>query len=160
MLLFKLDIKKAFDSVRWDYLLDLLQHLGFPVRFRGWVSALLSSASSRVLLNGTIGDPIRHGKGLRQGDPMSPLLFLLAIDPLHHILDKVTRQGKLQPLQANTATLCASLYADDAAVFIKPIKEDVHYFSSVLDAFREVTDLVTNCNKSLVAPIRCASLDL
>ncbi|XP_020172573.1 uncharacterized protein [Aegilops tauschii subsp. strangulata] len=54
MLLFKLDIKKAFDSVRCDYLLDLLQHLGFPVRFRGWVSALLSSASSRVLLNGTI----------------------------------------------------------------------------------------------------------
>ena len=140
--------------------MDLLQHPGFPVRFRGWVSALLSSASSRVFLNGMTGDPIRHGKGLRQGDPMSPLLFLLAIDPLHHILDKVTRQGKLQPLRANTATLRASLYADDAAVFIKPIKEDVHYFSSVLDAFGEVTGLVTNCNKSLVAPIRCAGLDL
>lgn len=63
-LLFKLDLKKAFDSVRWDYLLDLLNHLGFPPRFRGWVSALLSTASSRVLLNGVPGDPFRLGRGL------------------------------------------------------------------------------------------------
>ena len=71
-LLFKLDIKKAFDSVRWDYLLDLLKHLGVPPRFRGWVSTLLASASSRVLLNGILGNPIKLGKGLRQGDPLSP----------------------------------------------------------------------------------------
>jgi hypothetical protein len=128
-LLFKLDIKKAFDSVRWDYLIDLLHHLGFPVRFRGWVSALLSSASSRVLLNGTIGDPIRHGRGLRQGDPSPPLLFVLAINPLHHILQKAMMQGKLQPLHGNTTTLRASLYADDPTVFIKPTKEDVCFLN-------------------------------
>jgi hypothetical protein len=112
------------------------------------------------LLNGTVGDPIRHGKGLRQGDPLSPLLFVLAIDPLHHILNKATSQGKLQPIRRNTATLRASLYADDAAIFVKPIKEDVSFFASTLDAFGEVTGLVTNCNKSLVAPIRCDGLDL
>ena len=89
-LLFKLDIKKAFDSVRWDYLMDLLRHHGFPSRFRDWISALLSSASSRVLLNGIAGDPIRHGRGLRQGDLLSPLLFVLVIDALHHILAKST----------------------------------------------------------------------
>jgi mannosylglycoprotein endo-beta-mannosidase len=71
-LLFKLDIKKAFDSVRWDYLMELLQHLGFPTKFRDWIAALLSSSSSRVLLNGIAGNPIKHGRGLRQGDPLSP----------------------------------------------------------------------------------------
>jgi hypothetical protein len=78
-LLFKLDIKEAFDSVQWDYLMDLLQHFGSPPpKFRDWISALLSSSSSRVLLNGVPRDPIKYGRGLRQGDPLSPLLFVLA----------------------------------------------------------------------------------
>jgi hypothetical protein len=68
-LLFKLDIKKAFDSVRWDYTMDLLQHLGFPSNFRNWILALLTTSSSGVLLNDIHVDPIKHGRGLRQGDP-------------------------------------------------------------------------------------------
>jgi hypothetical protein len=62
-LLFKLDIRKAFDHVRWDYILELLQRLGFPPRFRDWLMALFSSSSSRVLLNGIPGNPIKHGRG-------------------------------------------------------------------------------------------------
>ena len=69
-LLFKLDIKKAFDSVRWDYMLDLLQRMGFPDKFRNWLTAIWSSSSSRVLLNGLHVDPIKLGHGLRQGDPI------------------------------------------------------------------------------------------
>lgn len=80
-LLFKLDIKKAFGTVRWDYLLDLLRRRGFPTRFRDMLSGLLRSSTSRVLLNGVPGEPIHHWQGLRQGDPLSPLLFVLAIYP-------------------------------------------------------------------------------
>ena len=92
-LLFKLDIKKAFDSVKWEYILDLLQRKGLPDKFRDWVAALLSSSSSRFLLNGIPGPPIKHGSGFKQGDPLSPLLFVLAIDPLHHILELATHKG-------------------------------------------------------------------
>ena len=71
-LLLKLDIAKAFDSMRWDYLLDIMQRKGFPPRWRAWMVILFTMASSRVLLNGIAGLDIMHGRGLRQGDPLSP----------------------------------------------------------------------------------------
>jgi hypothetical protein len=69
MLLVKLDISKAFDSVWWDYLLVLLAHLGFPTKWRDWVASLLATSNSQVLLNGIPGQSVTHGWGLRQGDP-------------------------------------------------------------------------------------------
>lgn len=86
-LLIKLDIAKAFDTVRWDYLLDLMQRLGFPPRWRAWASLIFSTATSRVLLNGIPSKEIIHGRGLRQGDPVSPLFFDIAIDTPPKILE-------------------------------------------------------------------------
>lgn len=71
-LFLKLDIAKAFDTVRWDYLLEVLQQLGFGIKWREWVSALLSSANSSVMMNGTRGRSFRHKRGLRQGGPFVP----------------------------------------------------------------------------------------
>ena len=97
---------------------------------------------------------------LQTGGPPLPLLFVLAIDPLHHILQKATEQGKLHPLDGNAMVIRASLYADDAAVFLAPIKSEVNFFAETLACFGEVTVLITNCSKSMVAPIRCDHLDL
>jgi mannosylglycoprotein endo-beta-mannosidase len=159
-LLFKLDIRKAFDSVSWAYILDLLQKRGFPTRFRDWVAALFSTATSRVLLNGIAGTPILHGRGLRQGDPLSPLLFVLAIDPISQILEKATHLGLLHKLRGRGVILRTSIYADDAAVFVAPIKSDIANLAAILQNFGEVTGLCTNFGKSSVVPIRCGNLDL
>ncbi|WVZ96660.1 hypothetical protein U9M48_042270 [Paspalum notatum var. saurae] len=112
MLMVKLDISKAFDSIRWDYLLALMGHMGFPIRWRNWVASTLATSTSQIA----------HGRGLRQGDPLSPLLFVLAIDPLQRLLHHATEAGILSRVSRAGTRLRTSLYADDAIIFIRPKK--------------------------------------
>ncbi|KAK1698221.1 hypothetical protein QYE76_014918 [Lolium multiflorum] len=102
-LLIKLDFARAFDSVSWEYLLDLMQHLGLSSRWRDWIALLLSSTTSAVSLNGATGPPIRHRRGLWQGDPLSPLLFIIAINPLQKLFQFATDLGLLSPLPVREA---------------------------------------------------------
>ena len=97
-LLLKLDISKAFDTVSWQFLLEVLQAWGFGSRWRDWISLLLTTASTRVLLNGQPGQPIYHRRGLRQGDPLSPMLFVLVMDTLNRLFVKAKTDGVLQPI--------------------------------------------------------------
>jgi hypothetical protein len=101
-----------------------------------------------------------HGRGLRQGDPLSPLLFILAIDPITQILEEATHLGILHKLRGRGAILRTSLYADDAAVFVAPIKSDVQNLAAILNNFGEVTGLCTNFLKSSVMPMLCVNIDL
>ena len=152
MLVLKLDTKKAFDSVPWDYIFDVLARRGFPPRFRDWVAAFFTSSSSLILLHGVHGNPIGHGCGLRQGDPLSPLLFVIAIDPLQSILEKATIQGWLQRdqrLAGQGPRFRTSMYADDEAIFVAPT-EDVTALSRILIKFGHITGLVTNLQKALL----------
>jgi mannosylglycoprotein endo-beta-mannosidase len=159
-LLLKLDISKAFDSVRWDYLISLMQHRGFPPKWCNWIAAILSTSTSRVLLNGTPLPAIQHGRGLRQGDPLSPLLFVLAIDPLQKLIEQATATNLLSKLGSKVAIFSVSLYADDAAIFMKPTKKDVINMERILRNFGEASGLRTNLQKTQLISIRCQNVDL
>jgi mannosylglycoprotein endo-beta-mannosidase len=113
-----------------------------------------------VLLNGYPLPPIQHGRGLRQGDPLSPLLFVLAIDPLQQLIDQATHRKLLSKLGAKAARFRASLYADDAAIFIKPTRKDITNLACILQSFGEATGLRTNLQKTQLVPIRCQNVDL
>jgi hypothetical protein len=112
---------------------------------------LLFTSPSRVL-SGVAGTPIKHGRGIRQGYYLSSLLFILAIDPLRQNFELATQPS--QDLKKRNHSLNIS-YADDVAVFVAPKKQDTQNLASILGAFREVAELVTYFQKSMVVPIRC-----
>lgn len=90
-MLLKIDLVKAFDSVAWPFLLEILEHAGFPLCWRNWMAAMLRTASTKVLVNGRPGERILHARGLRQGDPLSPLLFVLVMEVLNALINEADR---------------------------------------------------------------------
>ena len=80
--LLKLDISKVFDSLSRPFLFEVLHAKGFSDKWISWIATLLTSASSRIVVNGCMTDKFMHACGLRQGDSISPLLFVIAMETL------------------------------------------------------------------------------
>jgi hypothetical protein len=154
-LLRKLDISKAFDSVSWAFLLEILSHLGFGPVWHNLISNLLFTSSTQVLLNGSPGNHIFHQRGLRQGDPLSPMLFVLVMDVLSSLFRAAENRGLLQSLGGADVRSRVSIYADDVVLFIKPIEADLNCAKMILNCFGSASGLVTNMLKSSAIPIRC-----
>jgi hypothetical protein len=136
-LFIELDISKPF--VSWAFLLEVLNHLGFGNTWCNLVSNLLTMSTTRVLLNDEPGATIKHQRGLRQGDPLSPMLFIIVMDVLNSLFIKASEVGLLQPLSNRTAGQRLSLYADDVTLFIKPLEEELNATMAILDAFGQAS---------------------
>ena len=158
-ILLKLDITKAFDSVSWPFLLEVLRKLGFGSIWCDILSGLLASSSTQVLLNGIPGKKISHRRGLRQGDPLSSMFFILVMDVLCYIVKKAADDDMLQPLARRALQHRISLYADDVVIFLHPSASDLEVMLDLLQLFGEASGLKTNVQKSSVLPIQCLEDD-
>ncbi|WVZ63220.1 hypothetical protein U9M48_012865 [Paspalum notatum var. saurae] len=156
-ILLKLDISKAFDSVSWSFLLEVLQQRGFGQRWCNLLCLLLSTSSTHILVNGQPGENIFHHRGLHQGDPLSPMLFILVMDVLNSMVQFATNKGLLQPLAVQRVRHRASFYADDAVVFLRPANQDLQVIKCILEYFGHASGLQTNLAKSSVSPIHCTA---
>jgi hypothetical protein len=113
-----------------------------------------------VLLNGSPGQRIFHRHGLQQGDPLSPILFILVMDVLGHMISKASEEGLLQPLARRALQHRISLYADDVVLFLWPEAADIAITMDILQLFGVASGLKTNLQKSNVLPIRCGDHEL
>jgi hypothetical protein len=96
----KLDFEKAFDKVEHEAIIQMLQHKGFPQKWLKWIRDILVSGTSSILLNGVSSKVFHCKRGVRQGDPLSPLLFVLTADLLQTVINKAKEMVLLRsPIQ-------------------------------------------------------------
>jgi hypothetical protein len=152
--LLKLDISRAFDSVSWGFLLQILRRMGFPDIWIKWTAIALRTASTKVMVNGSPGRKIAHARGLCQGDPLSPQLFVLAMEVVIVLFRRAADHGFLSPLGNCTQVQRVSIFADDVVIFVKPTTQDLVTVRELLRVFGEVSGLRVNYNKTAATLIR------
>ncbi|KAJ3700519.1 hypothetical protein LUZ61_004224 [Rhynchospora tenuis] len=150
--LLKLDFHKAFDSLDWNFLNKVLVQRGFPPSFISWINLLLSSSVSSVVLNGQVGPQYKHKRGVRQGDPISPFLFILAVDVLSRML-----QGAATSVTPSLSSRFPSpffllQYADDTLIFSTAEGNALSTLKLVLLLFEKASGLKINAAKSVLVP--------
>jgi retron-type reverse transcriptase len=149
----KLDFPKAFDTVSWDSLLTILQVRGFDTKWIRWMQMLTTTAKTAILLNGNPGPWIPIKRGLRQGDPLSPLLFIIMVDVLQQIIKKFSCEGLLKHPVVPDQPCPVIQYADDTLILIQGDNNQARLLKEILEAFSTSTGLAINYTKSTFVPL-------
>ncbi|PRQ42072.1 putative RNA-directed DNA polymerase [Rosa chinensis] len=146
----KVDIAKAFDTLNWDFLLRVLSNFGFSPTFTSWVSSILHSARLSLLINGSPQGFFTCSRGVRQGDPLSPLLFCLAEEALSRGLHLLLQTRQLKPISfpRNCTAPSHVLYADDLMVFCRGDKNSLKRLRGFFDRYSAASGQFINAEKS------------
>ncbi|GJS41994.1 RNA-directed DNA polymerase, eukaryota [Tanacetum coccineum] len=118
MMFLKVDFEKAFDSLSWSFLLSIMEQVGFSSKWRKWIHSCLNSAFASVLINCSPTKEFKLEKGLRQGDPLSPFLFILAVEALNVALIEDTNNNLFDGIKVGKDKIQVShlQFADDALI--------------------------------------------
>ncbi|GJZ76122.1 RNA-directed DNA polymerase, eukaryota [Tanacetum coccineum] len=146
---FKVDFAKAYDSVRWDYLLDVLEAFGFGQTWCNWIRGTFSSARASVLVNGSLSNEFSFYCGLKQGDPLSHFLFILIMESLHLSFSRAVDEGVFKGVQLNGSLSISHLFYADDAMFIGEWSDaNLKGIINILKCFFLASGLKINIHKS------------
>ncbi|GKC32682.1 RNA-directed DNA polymerase, eukaryota, reverse transcriptase zinc-binding domain protein [Tanacetum coccineum] len=148
-LVFKVDFEKAYDSVQWDYLDDILRKFSFGDKWRVWIQNCLHSSRGSVIVIGSLTEEFHFYKGLKQGDPLSPFLFILVMESLHVSFQRVVDACMFNGISLDLSLhLSYMFYADDAIFLGQWNESNINTIVHVLDCFHRASGLRINMSKS------------
>ncbi|XP_060178152.1 uncharacterized protein LOC132608097 [Lycium barbarum] len=147
--LMKIDLRKAYDMVSWEFLEEALVGFGFPIKFIRLIIACVTTPKFTIKLNGEGFGYFEGKRGLRQGDPVSPLLFVLVMEYLSRVLKTMSMllDFKFHPM-CKSLKLNHLIFADDLMIFYKGEVKSVSRVKEALAHFSATTGLVANMDKS------------
>ena len=153
----KVDLHKAFDSVHWEFIKELLHALHFPPLFVKWIMNCISQVQFAINVNGLQGNWFRGKRGLKQGDPLSPLLFVMTMDYLSRLFKNASSQPEFvfHP-HCKKMNLTHLMFADDLIIFCKAIPSSIQLLMNAFNAFTGCTGLKANMEKSSIIFVEIA----
>jgi len=140
-----LDAQKAFDQIEWPFMLKALEHFGAGSRFIKWVKILYLCPRSSILTNSNKSKPFDLHRGVRQGDPLSPLLFDIALEPL---AVGIRSHPHIHGIKMGKDEALVSLYADDLLIYLSDPAKSVPYLLEYINAFGKISGYTINWSKS------------
>ncbi|GKB31996.1 RNA-directed DNA polymerase, eukaryota, reverse transcriptase zinc-binding domain protein [Tanacetum coccineum] len=149
---FKIDLQKAYDTINWDFLRVVLEKFGFPEKMVKWITVCVSTTMFSININGEREGYFIGGRGLRQGDPMSPYLFTLVMEAFNLIMRKNINDTKEFKYHQGCQKLGIThlCFADDLLVFCHGDHKPVNVIKKALEEFSSYSGLKANMSKSTV----------
>uniref|UniRef100_A0A803PEK7 Reverse transcriptase domain-containing protein n=1 Tax=Cannabis sativa TaxID=3483 RepID=A0A803PEK7_CANSA len=148
----KLDMAKAFDRVEWDFLRHLMFHFNFPVPFVSLIFKCLTTASISFSINGQVHGSLKPSWGLRQGDPLSPYLFILYSEGLSAVLQDFQNKDLLSgiAISRHAPSITHLLFADDSFLFCTSNRQSCENLHHALSLYSKASGQMVNFAKSSI----------
>jgi len=146
----KIDLMKAYDSVNWDFIIQCLVCLGFPSKFVNWIKECVTSPWFYIAINGTLVGFFKGAKGLRQGDPLSPYLFVIAMEVFTKLMEAHTHPGTGSQYHPRCSRLHLThlCFANDLLLFSNASMSSIKQVKVALLEFESLFGLKSNPSKS------------
>ena len=154
----KLDIEKAYDSISWEFLYQAMGRMGFGDRWLSWIKWCISRASFSVLINGSPAGFCPSSRSLRQGDPLSPYLFVIGMEALSCLINRAVEGNYLSSSsiadgRGEELAISHFLYVDDTLLFCEANKDQLKFLSWILMWFEAMSSLIINLNKAKLSQL-------
>ncbi|XP_060972512.1 uncharacterized protein LOC133038395 [Cannabis sativa] len=148
----KLDMAKAFDRVEWDFLRHLMFHFNFPVPFVSLIFKCLTTASISFSINGQVHGSLKPSRGLRQGDPLSPYLFILCSEGLSAVLQDFQNRNLLSgiAISRQAPSITHLLFIDDSFLFCTANRQSCENLHHALSLYSKASGQMVNFAKSSI----------
>ncbi|XP_062021276.1 uncharacterized protein LOC133737799 [Rosa rugosa] len=148
----KVDLSKAYDRLSWSFIESVLHEACFPPSLVKLIMSCISSTSFQICFNGELTDSFQAHRGIRQGDPLSPYIFVLCMEKLAHLIQSAVDIGAWKAVRTSQSGPKVShlFFGDDLMLFAEATHDQARILKQCLDIFCSLSGQAVNYEKSLI----------